>query len=36
VSSFKRKDGKLVALIDDGREVPVSRERAKELRVLGM
>jgi two-component system LytT family response regulator len=36
VASFKRKDGKLVAVMADRREVPVSRERAKELRVLGI
>ncbi len=36
VASFRRREGKLVAAMVDGREVPVSRERAKELRLLGL
>jgi two-component system, LytTR family, response regulator len=36
VASFRRREGKLVAAMTDGREVPVSRERAKELRLLGL
>lgn len=36
VVAFKRRDGKLVAAMAGGREVPVSRERAKELRLLGL
>lgn len=37
VTSFKRRDGgRLVAQMDDGSVVAVSRERAKELRLLGV
>ena len=36
VSTFKGRSGKFVAVMDDGREVGVSRERAKELRILGL
>ena len=36
VTAFKRREGKLVADMDDGSALPVSRERAKELRILGV
>ncbi|MEO7455379.1 MAG: LytTR family DNA-binding domain-containing protein [Gemmatimonadaceae bacterium] len=36
VASFRRKDGKLVAEMRDGAVLPVSRERAREIRGLGL
>ena len=37
VVAFRRADGgRVVAELDDGSRLPVSRERAKELRVLGV
>ena len=37
VVAFRRKDGgRVVAELDDGARLPVSRERAKELRVIGL
>lgn len=36
VVAFRSRDGRLVAELDDGSALPVSRERAKELRLLGV
>ena len=35
-AAFRRKDGKFVAVMQDGAIVPVSRERAKDIRELGI
>jgi two-component system, LytTR family, response regulator len=36
VSAFKRRDGRFVAELKDGTVLPVSRERAREIRELGV
>jgi two-component system LytT family response regulator len=36
VVAFRARDGRLVAEMDDGSMLAVSRERAKELRLLGV
>jgi two-component system LytT family response regulator len=36
VVAFRRRGGRMIAELDDGRELAVSRERAKDLRLLGV
>jgi two-component system LytT family response regulator len=36
VVAFRRREGRLAAEMDDGAMLPVSRDRAKELRILGV